>query len=58
MSRVAFVLKIKSELKDKYKKDHDEIWPEMVEAIQGCRIRNYSIFSEKMGRFLTILTHR
>ena len=29
---------------DEYKKRHDEIWPELVEAIQDAGLKNYSLF--------------
>lgn len=40
MKRAAFIFKIKLELKSEYKKAHDEIWPEMVEAIRKSGIKN------------------
>lgn len=49
MIRKAFVFRIKPELKDDYKKAHDEIWPEMAKAIRDSGIRNYSIFFRKDG---------
>ena len=27
-----------------YKKRHDEIWPQLVEAIEGSGLKNYSLF--------------
>ncbi len=29
---------------DEYKKRHDEIWPELVEAIEESGLRNYTLF--------------
>jgi L-rhamnose mutarotase len=29
---------------EKYKKYHVEVWPEILEMISACNIRNYSIF--------------
>jgi L-rhamnose mutarotase len=49
MQRYAFVFRIKPELKDEYRKDHDEIWPDMAEAIRNSGIQNYSIFFRKDG---------
>jgi L-rhamnose mutarotase len=49
MGRTAFIFKIKPELKDPYKKDHDEIWPELAQAIRDAGLRNYSIFFRKDG---------
>jgi len=44
MERVGFKFKIKPELKAEYKKAHDQIWPEMAEAIKDAGISNDSIF--------------
>lgn len=44
MKRYGFVYRVKPEMKAEYKKSHDEIWPEMAEAIRWSGIRNYSIF--------------
>lgn len=49
MGRTAFIFKIKPELKEAYKKDHDEIWPELAQAIRDAGLRNYSIFFRKDG---------
>jgi len=49
MGRAAFMFRIKPELKDEYKKAHDEIWPELAKAIGDVGIRNYSIFFRKDG---------
>ena len=49
MKRYGFVFRMKPEMKSEYKKAHDEIWPEMAEAIRRSGIRNYSIFFRKDG---------
>jgi L-rhamnose mutarotase len=55
MKRFAFIFKIKPELKKEYKKAHDEIWPEMAQAIRDSGIRNYSIFFRKDGTLFAYL---
>lgn len=55
MQRVGFIFRIKPELKDEYKKAHDEIWPEMAEAINICGARNYSIFFREDGTLFAYL---
>ncbi|MCL5070823.1 MAG: L-rhamnose mutarotase [Actinobacteria bacterium] len=55
MKRAAFIFKIKLELKSEYKKAHDEIWPEMVEAIRKSGIKNYSIFFREDGTLFAYL---
>jgi len=49
MRRYGSVFRIKPEMVKEYKKDHDEIWPEMAKAIQDAGIRNYSIFFRRDG---------
>jgi len=55
MGRAAFMFRIKPELKDEYKKAHDEIWPELARAIGDVGIRNYSIFFRKDGTLFAYL---
>ena len=49
MQRVGFTFKIKPELKDDYKKAHDEIWPEFTKVINDYGMHNYSIYFRKDG---------
>ena len=44
MARYGMIWKIKPELKEQYKKDHDEIWPDMADALKKAGYCNYSIF--------------
>ena len=44
MANYAWVLEVRPGYEEEYKKRHDEIWPELVEAIQEAGIRNYSLF--------------
>lgn len=44
MERLCFTFDIYPGKEDEYKKRHDEIWPELVEAIQASGFRNYSLF--------------
>ena len=55
MGRYGSVFKIKPELKDEYKKAHDEIWPEMAKAIKDVGIKSYSIFFRKDGTLFSYL---
>ena len=55
MKRFAFLFKIKPELKDEYKKAHDELWLDMAKAINDSGIRNYSIFFRKDGTLFAYL---
>lgn len=47
MSVHAWVLEIRPGYEVEYKRRHDEIWPEMVDALRQAGIRNYAIF--KLG---------
>jgi L-rhamnose mutarotase len=38
------VIKVKSEKIDEYKKLHADVWPEVLNRITECNIRNYSIY--------------
>ena len=42
--RSAFVLHVRPERVDDYVDAHRNVWPEMLEALRGAGITNYSIF--------------
>lgn len=44
MERLCFTFTIKPGTEDEYRRRHDEIWPELVEAITTAGFRNYSLF--------------
>ncbi len=45
MQRIAFLIDLKPGADPvEYKRRHDEIWPEMLDALRDAGIRNYSIF--------------
>lgn len=44
MQRYGMVLRVKAEAEEKYKAYHAEVWPEVLDMIQKCNIRNYSIY--------------
>jgi Uncharacterized conserved protein len=45
MERVSIYFKLKPGTQQEYKKRHDEIWPEMTEALNQAGIHNYSIWN-------------
>jgi len=55
MQRIGFTFEIKPELKNEYKKAHDEVWPKLVKAIKDCGISNYSIFFREDGTLFAYL---
>ena len=42
---------MRPEYEKKYKRRHDEIWPEMVEALREAGVLNYSIFRHGLTLF-------
>ena len=44
MERVCFSFEIRPGTEAEYKKRHDEIWPELVDAIKDAGFSNYSLF--------------
>jgi len=49
MQRVGFVLKVKADRLDEYKKQHKQVWPEMLDALQETGWHNYSLFLREDG---------
>lgn len=47
MQRNAFKMKLKPGFEKEYKKRHDEIWPELEEALSAAGISDYSIFLDE-----------
>jgi L-rhamnose mutarotase len=47
MKRHAFKMKLKPGVVAEYKKRHDEIWPELSQAIRAAGISDYSIFLDE-----------
>ena len=44
--RTAFVLTVQPNRIDEYVRAHREVWPEMLDALRGAGIRNYTIFRD------------
>jgi L-rhamnose mutarotase len=44
MKRFGQIIGLKPECYEEYKKYHAGVWPEVLETIRECNIRNYSIF--------------
>ena len=47
--RVGFLLKVKKEMIPEYKRRHDNVWPEMLSALNRNGWWNYSLFLNKDG---------
>ena len=44
--RTAFVLHVQPDKIDQYVRAHEAVWPEMLDALRGAGIRNYTIFRD------------
>lgn len=51
MANYAWVLEVRPGYEEEYKKRHDEIWPEMLDALTKAGIRNYNIFRHGLTLF-------
>lgn len=49
MKRVGFILKVKQDLIGEYKRRHEDVWPEMREALSRTGWHNYSLFMRDDG---------
>jgi L-rhamnose mutarotase len=49
MKRIGFLLKVKEELIEEYKAHHQNVWPEMQEALRRHGWHNYSLFMRPDG---------
>ncbi|MBT3200842.1 MAG: L-rhamnose mutarotase [Phycisphaerales bacterium] len=48
VTRYGSVIGLKTEKLDYYKQLHANAWPEVLEQISNCNIRNYSVFLKQM----------
>ncbi len=51
MKRFGQIIGLKPECYEEYKKYHAGVWPEVLETIRECNIRNYSIFHKDRQLF-------
>jgi L-rhamnose mutarotase len=51
MERMGFRMRIKPGTEDEYLRRHNEIWPEMLEALRTAGFRHYSIFRDGLTLF-------
>jgi L-rhamnose mutarotase len=49
MKRVGFLLKVKPDMLEEYKKHHEAVWPEMLAALRRTGWHNYSLFTREDG---------
>jgi L-rhamnose mutarotase len=49
MERVCFALQVRADRLDEYKRRHQHVWPEMLDALRDAGWRNYSLFLRDDG---------
>ena len=49
MKRIGFILKVKQDKIEEYKKHHVTVWPEMLEALKRNGWHNYTLFMRDDG---------
>lgn len=49
MRRLSFLLKVKRDRIEDYKRDHRNVWPEMLDALRRAGWKNYSLFMREDG---------
>jgi L-rhamnose mutarotase len=49
MQRIAFVIRVRPEKLDEYRRLHDPIWPELAAELRAAGIRNYSLWLQPDG---------
>jgi L-rhamnose mutarotase len=47
--RIGFLLKVKPELIAEYRRRHEEVWPEMLDALSRTGWHNYTLFMRPDG---------
>jgi L-rhamnose mutarotase len=50
MKRVGFLLKVKQDRVEEYKRRHEAVWPEMLDALRRTGWHNYSLFLREDGQ--------
>ncbi len=53
MQRHSFIMQLRAGYEAEYKKRHDEIWPELYDALKAAGIVEYSIFLDPKSLVLT-----
>jgi len=49
MKRIGFLLKVKADRLEEYKKHHEAVWPDMLAALRESGWHNYSLFLRNDG---------
>ena len=49
MQRIGFLIRVRPEKLDEYKKHHNPIWPELLAELKTAGMRNYSLWLHPSG---------
>ncbi|HEX9439349.1 MAG TPA: L-rhamnose mutarotase [Roseiflexaceae bacterium] len=49
MKRIGFVLKVKPDRLAEYQRHHEQVWPDMLQALRDAGWHNYSLFARDDG---------
>ena len=49
MNRIGFLLRVRPDRLDEYKRAHESVWPEMLDALRRHGWHNYSLFLRDDG---------
>jgi L-rhamnose mutarotase len=49
MKRIGFLIKVKEEMIEEYRRRHEAVWPEMLDAITRSGWHNYSLYIRDDG---------
>lgn len=49
MKRIGFLLKVKPDMVEEYRRHHAAVWPEMLDALRRTGWHNYSLFMRDDG---------
>jgi L-rhamnose mutarotase len=52
VERVGFVLKVRADRLEDYRREHENVWPEMLEALSRHGWHNYSLFLRHDGTLI------
>lgn len=58
MQEIAFTMQLKPGVEAEYQRRHDEIWPELSQALTEAGIRDYSIFLDRASGTLFAVQKR
>lgn len=55
MARICFTLQVNPDGLDEYRRRHEAVWPEMLEALRDAGWRDYSLFLRDDGLLIGVL---